>query len=298
MTETETLAEELPEPGDRVQDGDVDQGEEEPELSGVDLARVALHNAREAARRRGAEPAAKRRSKTRQGRGLVRGEGREPVGLGGALSALMASRAWETPVAGGGVLADWPTIAPELAAHVTAVAHDAESGRLDLLPASPAWATQLRLTSASLVTRIGRQVGPGVVRSIHVLPPGSAAGAGPVPVSEAVAPAAAAPAGVEPREPSAGYRLALETLRATRPADTTAPAVRAAMQRQSAAMAREPEEAFTPVLDERLRQEAERRQEADVQRKAVLRARQERAARALPSIAPAPAHTTGFGRTA
>lgn len=296
MTETEPLTEQLPEPGDQVQDGNVDQGEQEPELSGVDLARVALHNAREAARRRGAEPAAKRRSKTRQGRGPVRGDGREPVGLGGALSALMASRAWETPVAGGGVLADWPAIAPELAAHVTAVAHDAESGRLDLLPDSPAWATQLRLTSASLVTRIGRQVGPGVVRSIHVLPPGATC-AGPVPVSEAIAPAAAAPAAVEPREPSAGYRLAMETLRATKPADTTAPAVRAAMQRQNAAMAREPEEAFTPALDELLRQQAQQLQAADVHRRALLRARAERAAAQLPTITPKTAPDT-LGRTA
>jgi len=297
VTETEPLTEQLPEPDDQVQDGDVDQGEPEPELSGVDLARVALHNAREAARRRSAEPAAKRRSKTRQGQGLVRGEGREPVGLGGALSALMASRAWETPMAGGGVLADWPTIAPELAAHVTAVAHDAESGRLDLLPASPAWATQIRLTSASLIARIGRQVGPGVVRSVHVLPPG-ATGAGPVPVSEAAVPAAAVPAVVEPREPSAGYRLALETLRATRPADTVAPAVRAAMQRQSAGMAREPEEAFTPMLDERLRLEAEQRLAADVHRRALRKARTERAAAQLPSITPASAVGTGLGQTA
>ena len=289
MTEPEQLV-------DVDVEADVDGGQE-AELSGVDLARVALQNARESARRRSAEPAAKRKAKTRPGPGSGRRDGREPVGLGGTLAGLIASRAWAVPVAGGSVLADWPVIAPELAAHVTAVAHDPETGRLDLLPASTTWATQLRLTSASLVTRISHHAGDGVVRTIRVLPPGAAAVSSPAPAPTADTTAAAPPMAVEPREHSAGYRLAVEALRATKPADTVAPAVRAAMQRQNAAMAREAEEDFTPMLDERLRLEAEQRQAADVQRRAVLRARQERAAHALPSITP-PIAPTALGRTA
>jgi predicted nucleic acid-binding Zn ribbon protein len=275
----------------------VDQGTRETELSGVDLARVALQSAREAARRHGADPATKRRSTTRQGHGFVRGEGREPVGLGGALSALMASRAWETPVAGGGVLADWPTIAPELAAHVAAVAHDAESGRLDLSPASPAWATQVRLTSASLIARIGHQVGPGVVRSIQVLPPGAAVGTAPA-LAAAASTATTPPAPAKPRQRCTGYELALQAHRATKTVGTAPPAVRAAIERQDAAMAREPEEAFNAALEERLRLEAEQRQAADVHRRALRRARTERAADQLPSITPSTTAVTGLGQTA
>ena len=200
------------------------------------------------------------------------------------MSALMASRAWETPVAGGSVLADWPTIAPDLAAHAAAIAHDSETGRLDLRPSSRAWALQLRLHATELVARIGQHAGPGVVRSINVLPPGNPQ-ALPATVSEPVAGTAAA-ATAEPREHSAGYRLALETLRATKPASTAPPSVRAAIERQNAAMACELEEAFIPAQDERLREEVERRAAGDVQRRALLRARQERAARAVLSITP------------
>ena len=51
----------LPEQAGAIEDDDVQEHQEpvEPELSGVDLAKVALQSAREAARRRGAEPAAK-----------------------------------------------------------------------------------------------------------------------------------------------------------------------------------------------------------------------------------------------
>ncbi|MEY9961314.1 DciA family protein [Streptacidiphilus sp. MAP5-52] len=302
MTEnpTEQL---LPEQAGAIEDGDGQEHQEpeelEPqlELSGVDLAKVALQSAREAARRRGTEPAAKRRSTTRQGRGQVRGDGREPVGLGGALRGLMASRAWETPVAGGSVLADWPTIAPDLAAHTVAVAHDPETGRLDLRPSSPAWALQLRLHATELVARIGRHAGSGVVRSINVLPPGHVQALQAAVAEPVVSTAAAVP--VKPREPSAGYRLALETLRATKPASTAPPSVRAAIERQNAAMAREPEEAFAPALEERLRLEAEQRQAADVHRRALLRARQERAAAQVPSIAPKQSAGPGqLGQTA
>lgn len=299
MTEnpTEQL---LPEQGDVLEAGDV-QEDQEPELSGVDLAKVALQAARESARRRGAEPGAKRQLKARQGRGPVGSGGREPVGLGGALRGLMASRAWETPVAGGSVLDQWLAIAPELVGRAVAVAHDPESGRLDLRPSSSAWAVQLRLHAADLVARIGQHVGPGVVRTIRVLPPGST----PVPAPVATATAAAVPEPAEPREHSAGYQLALEAHRATKTSSTASPVVRAAIQRQDQALAdhREPEEAFTAALEERERLEADRHRDADVQRRALRRARQERAAKAagqLPSIAPPSSQLSSesLGRTA
>jgi predicted nucleic acid-binding Zn ribbon protein len=119
--------------------------------SGVDLARAALQAAKANARRRGEQPGAgkPRRVVVRTGRS-VRGDGREPRGLAAVLQQLVTERAWEVPAAGGTVLQQWPDIAPGLAPHVRAVAFDAEHGRLDLLPDSPAYATELRVSTARL----------------------------------------------------------------------------------------------------------------------------------------------------
>ncbi|GAA3086483.1 hypothetical protein GCM10020000_86450 [Streptomyces olivoverticillatus] len=103
-----------------------------PEPSGIDLARVALKAAREAAKKKGASA---RRTRPQPRRRSPRADGRDPVGLGAALESLVAARAWEMPVEGASVLDQWARIAgPGLAAHVTAVHFDPDSGRLDLLP--------------------------------------------------------------------------------------------------------------------------------------------------------------------
>ncbi|MFI7086548.1 hypothetical protein ACIBUR_23495 [Streptomyces anulatus] len=96
----------------------------ESELSGVDLARHALLAAREAARKSGAtRQKPKRRTTT-----AVRRDGREPLGLGSAISMMMTERVMAAPAAGGSVLADFDTIltavVPELAGRVQAVAFD------------------------------------------------------------------------------------------------------------------------------------------------------------------------------
>jgi predicted nucleic acid-binding Zn ribbon protein len=148
----------------------------EHELSGVDLARVALKAAQDAARKGSRDQSAARRSTQRPRRAsTVRGDGRDPIGLGAAIAALIVDRAWEQPTAGGSVLDRWPEIAPELCARVAAVGFDPSCGRLDLRPCSAAWATQVRLVSGQLVQRANAAVGGGeVVRSVRVLPPGGA----------------------------------------------------------------------------------------------------------------------------
>ncbi|UQA92340.1 DciA family protein [Streptomyces halobius] len=121
-------------------------------LSGVDLARVTLHAAREAAKKCGATDA--RAPRRRQER-VVRRDGRDPQGFAAVLQSLMADRAWQLPAAGGTVLDQWPDIAaavaPQLPDHVRAVAFHPENGQLDLRPDSPAYATQLRLVSDRIV---------------------------------------------------------------------------------------------------------------------------------------------------
>ncbi|MCX4826683.1 DUF721 domain-containing protein [Streptomyces sp. NBC_01142] len=176
---------------------------EEP--TGVDLARVALAAAKKAAKERGVTTSAKRTTKRRPS---ARRNGRDPMGLGGALAQLVTERGWETPAAGGSVMDQWQTIAtPEIADQLRAVAFDKSTGRLDLLPATNAWATQARLISAQLIRQANAAVGTEAVRQIRVLPVGSRTAA---PAEPAAAPPAPAPRGeIRTRETaSAGYHHA------------------------------------------------------------------------------------------
>ena len=108
---------------------------------------MALQAAKANARNAASSPA-RQAPPGRIGR-TVRGDGREPRGLAAVFQQLVTERAWEVPAAGGSVLQQWPAIAPDLAPHVQAVGFDADHGRLDLLPDSPAYATQLRMSTAA-----------------------------------------------------------------------------------------------------------------------------------------------------
>ncbi|MFC9734308.1 DciA family protein [Streptomyces roseolus] len=185
--------------------------------AGADLARIALHQARAAAKARGQATRAPRR-RPRPNAALP--DRRDPAGFAAVLQHLMAERAWDMPAAGGTVLAQWPDIAtaisPTLPAHVQATGYDPDTGRLDLRPDSPAYATQLRLLTARIITTTNEHIGSSAVRVLRVLPPG-AVDATPPPTADRPAPgAAAAPTGpVKTRETaSAGYRLALDAHRA------------------------------------------------------------------------------------
>ncbi|MGR4884005.1 DciA family protein [Streptomyces sp. LARHCF249] len=154
-----------------------DRDQEQPgpaarELSGVDLARVALHQAREAAKARGASGSTRKAKQDSRTAG-VRRDGREVAGFGAVLQGLLADRAWDIPAAGGGVLNQWPDIADavtsNLSAHVTAAAFNADSGQLDLRPDSPAYATQLRLLSTRIIAAANDRAGTEAVRTIRVL---------------------------------------------------------------------------------------------------------------------------------
>jgi predicted nucleic acid-binding Zn ribbon protein len=213
----------------------------------VDLARVALQAAKANARKRGVQPGTGKPRRVHTGRS-VRGDDREPLGLAAALQQLVTERGWETPAAGGTVLQQWPAIAPDLAPHVKAVGFDAEHGRLDLLPDSPAYATQLRMSTARLVAMANQAAGRDVVRSIRVLPPGTCPTVPASDVSPAGIPEPAGPVRTR-QDASAGYRQALAALQAGKEQqhDPLAPAVRAAIEQQDRALRerREPEEAFS-----------------------------------------------------
>lgn len=225
-----------------------------PEPSGIDLARVALRAAQEDAKRRSTSASTKR-SRRRTGTAPARGAGRDPVGLGAAISGLIAARGWETPVAGGSLVDQWATLAPELAAHVAVLSWDETTATLELLADSPAYATQARLLQSVLLQRIAETAGPEAVRTIRVHQPGSTARTPTRPAS-AVTTALPTAAPVEPERPvryradaPAGYHAALAAIQdAARAAEQTGfeheTRTRTAQHDAALRNNREPEEAF------------------------------------------------------
>ncbi|GAA3867282.1 DUF721 domain-containing protein [Streptomyces sp. NPDC003631] len=146
------------------------------ELSGVDLARVALRAAKEQARARG--DAAQQKKQARRGglRSGARADGRDPMALGAAINRLITERGWETPAAVGGVMGRWPQIVgADLARHCVPQRYDEDEHVLTVSCDSTAWATQLRLLAPQLVARLNEDLGHGTVRLIKVHGPGAPA---------------------------------------------------------------------------------------------------------------------------
>ncbi|MFD3664003.1 DUF721 domain-containing protein [Streptomyces sp. NPDC058659] len=260
------------------------------EVSGVDLARQALLAAREAARK---NSATSKKPKRRTGT-VVRRDGREPLGLGSAIGMMMTERGMAAPAAGGSVLAGFDTIVaavvPELAGRVRAVAFDAETGRLDVVPDAPACGTQLRWSAPKLVAAANERVSGGCVRALHVLAPAPVE-AGPATAAAEPAPRPTAPvAPVQRRTPPEGYRRAIEAHRQAAVPSRVDPGIAEAVERQNRAM-RElsrrafpeppvvPDDAPAPIDQARVQR---RRQAAATEAAALRRARDERAGIIVP----------------
>ncbi|MFD9285561.1 DciA family protein [Streptomyces mirabilis] len=271
------------------------------ELSGVDLARVALRSAMEAARKNGSGQKAKKKTQPVR---TVRRDGREPMGLGAAIGALVTERAWELPAAGATLRQRWEAIAPELAGHVAAVGYDADSGQLTVCPQSDAWATKTRLEQTRIVDAANKSAGRTVVRALRILAPGS------VPAPDPADPAPESPAAptgpARTRETaSEGYRRALAAHQEAAPLRRVDPGIAEAVERQNRAM-RElsrrafpepdvvPDDAPTQIEQARVQR---RRQAAATEAAALRRARQERAARASGTAAAVP-ESAGLRTTA
>jgi predicted nucleic acid-binding Zn ribbon protein len=155
--------------------------------SGRDLARLALAQYKNSPRR---EPSGPRRKPTR--RRAEQGSGRDPQTFAAVLNQLNTDREWNIGVQGGNILDQWPALCPDLAATVQPVHYDPEHGRLDLRPASHAYAAQLRLLGGQLAKRINDKMGATAVRTIRVLAPGPVtpprAAADPAPAARAEEP--------------------------------------------------------------------------------------------------------------
>lgn len=138
-------------------------------------ASEALSRARGAARAKGLIPGrpGPRPRKDVPGGGTSAREatgGRDPRLLGDQLSEFVHERGWEAEVSVGAVVGRWPVIVGE---EVAAHCHPVEfvEGVLTVRAESTAWATQLRLLSSTLLTRLAGEVGEGVVSDVRVVGP-------------------------------------------------------------------------------------------------------------------------------
>jgi predicted nucleic acid-binding Zn ribbon protein len=152
--------------------------EESSALTGIDLVRRTLEEARAAARAQGkdagrgrAVPPAPRRVAGR--RRSWSGPGpdiRDPQPLGRLARELAKKRGWSPHVAEGTVLGHWPSVVgQQIADHATPIA--LKDGVLSVTAESTAWATQLRVVQAQLLAKIAAAVGNGVVTSLKITGP-------------------------------------------------------------------------------------------------------------------------------
>ncbi|MFH8379074.1 DciA family protein [Streptomyces cyaneofuscatus] len=215
--------------------------------SGVDLARVALRNARAAAK---ASPQKPRRTGATSSRQTRSGE-REPQALGSAIRRMMAERGLEAGSVRRTVLSQWATIAPELHGKVQAVQYDPATRTLHLRPCSPAYRTQLTLYQRELVARVNATAGADTVTALRILPPGTRdlqerlnhAPAVQPPAAPAARPTADRQQEPRPRDP--GYLAALTAHQQTWGGHQESdPLIRAKAGRQIRERIREPEHRF------------------------------------------------------
>ncbi|MEU3704829.1 DUF721 domain-containing protein [Streptomyces anulatus] len=246
--------------------------------SGADLARIALRQAKEAARARGNAPKKKiQRTSFRH----ARGDGRDPVALLGVVKQLVVDRGWEGGADGGDLVARWRDILGPRAEHWQAKKYDEETGTLTVVCSSDGWATSLRLAARKLVAEVNEALGKPTLKQI-VVHKGAGAGDRRDSVPDTAPAASASP---EPADrlrppnaqPGTDYRAAREGLREERIAAKTEGPTTVAYP-DPAFVLKESADAFTEAvaIQEQLAAAAQR--SADPRARALARARRERAA--------------------
>lgn len=149
-----------------------------PGLSGIDLVRRTLEEARAAARAQGKDagrgralpPTSRRVAGRRRSWSGPGPDGRDPQPLGRLARDLAKKRGWSAQVAEGTVLGHWSSmVGQQIADHATPVS--LSEGVLSVAAESTAWATQLRMIQAQLLAKIAAAVGNGVVTSLKITGP-------------------------------------------------------------------------------------------------------------------------------
>lgn len=143
-----------------------------------ELARRTLNRSRAAARDRGLFPISARtqmreardRSTSAPGYSGARPDPRDPQGIQAVLRRVLGNLGWDEGVSSGRVLEEWDVIVGEqVAAHCRPVSLDA--GVLVVSASSSAWASQLRMITPQLITRIHEHVGASVISELSVTGP-------------------------------------------------------------------------------------------------------------------------------
>jgi predicted nucleic acid-binding Zn ribbon protein len=100
----------------------------------------------------------------------ARPDGRDPQGLASEVGKLVNDRGWALDLQVRGVFGRWTEIVgEEIGAHSTP--ESLTDGTLVVRTDSTAWATQLRLLSSSVMTRLNEELGRGTVTAVEVLGP-------------------------------------------------------------------------------------------------------------------------------
>ena len=157
---------------------EADGGTAASRLTGIDLVRRTLEEARAAARAQGKEagrgravaPAPRRVAGQRRSWSGPGPDVRDPQPLGRLARELAKKRGWSGQVAEGTVLGNWSAVVgQQIADHAMPTA--LSDGVLSVAAESTAWATQLRMIQAQLLAKIAAAVGNGVVTSLKITGP-------------------------------------------------------------------------------------------------------------------------------
>ena len=135
-------------------------------MSGEDPLRRALRDARGIAGRRARQRLAAERPHE-SGYAGTHPDERDPQQLGREIDRLVADAGWEATMPIATVMGAWDrVVGADVAAHCRP--ERLVDGELVLVAESTAWATQLRLLTRPLLSRLAAELGAGVVQRIRV----------------------------------------------------------------------------------------------------------------------------------
>lgn len=145
-----------------------------PDAGVDDAAASALRRARAAAAAKGLRPGMRPRARRRRSGATdprpQPGRDRDPALVGDQVERLVGDRGWGNDVAVGQVMGRWDEIVGrDVAAHCAPVTY--EAGVLTVRAESTAWATQIRLLSTTILTRIADAIGEDEVSELRVQGP-------------------------------------------------------------------------------------------------------------------------------
>ncbi|MFD5452220.1 DciA family protein [Streptomyces sp. NPDC127100] len=258
-----------------------------PSSSGVDLARIALRQAKEAARQRGGQaPAQKARRTVR----LHRSDRRDPQPLQGLLQQWLVDNGYEKAADGGSLLNRWPDIVgAERAAHWEAAAYDEASKTLTVVCQSDSWARMLSLVSRQIVEDVNRALKPGTLAAIRIRKGTYRPPVRPEPASASEPSTRRVPPGTAPTEEYARVREQLQDAKAQR--DAAAPRRHYERLTPDRIQADPDDHTEAQYFQQGLEEEARRK--ADSHARALRYARRQRAASGTATTAPTPRRSSG-----